>query len=67
MLRENLEAKWIDCFEKSFLLSGVSLGNTVAIISESQSRQILIELSQQAMNQLIMKGECQKIDILLTI
>ena len=49
MLRENLEAKWIDCFEKSFLLSGVSIGNTVAIISESQSRQILIELSQQAL------------------
>ena len=31
MLRENLESKWIDCFEKSFLLSGVSKNNTVAI------------------------------------
>ena len=30
MLRENLEAKWIDCFEKSFLLSGVTSGNIVA-------------------------------------
>ena len=45
MLRENLESKWIDCFEKSFLLSGVRSGNTVAIISETQSRQVLIDLS----------------------
>ncbi len=49
MLTENLEGKWIDCFEKSFLLSGVKSGNTVAIISESQSRQILIDLSEQAL------------------
>jgi 2,5-dihydroxypyridine 5,6-dioxygenase len=49
MLKENLEAKWIDCFEKSFLLSGVAKGNTVSIISESQSRQILISLSEQAL------------------
>ena len=49
MLRENLEAKWIDCFEKSFLLSGVTSGNIVAIISETQSRQVLIDLSQHAL------------------
>ena len=49
MLSENLEGKWIDCFEKSFLLSGVKSGNTIAIISESQSRQILIDLSEQAL------------------
>ena len=49
MLRENLEAKWIDCFEKCFLLSGVTSGNIVAIISETQSRQVLIDLSQHAL------------------
>ena len=49
MLKEILEAKWIDCFEQSFVLSGVSKSNTVAIISESQSRQVLIDLSQQAL------------------
>jgi 2,5-dihydroxypyridine 5,6-dioxygenase len=52
MLRENLESKWIDCFEKSFLLSGVIKGNTVAIISESQSRQVLIDLSQHALQRI---------------
>ena len=45
MLKENLESKWIDCFEKSFLLSGVNKDNTVAIISETQSRKVLIDLS----------------------
>ena len=49
MLNENVEGKWIDCFEKSFLMSGVTKGNTVAIISESQSRKVLIELSEQAL------------------
>ena len=52
MLRENLESKWIDCFEKSFLLSGVRSGNTVAIISETQSRQVLIDLSQHALQRI---------------
>jgi 2,5-dihydroxypyridine 5,6-dioxygenase len=49
MLRENLEAKWIDCFEKSFLLSGVASGDMVAILSESQSRQVLVDLSEHAL------------------
>ena len=49
MLRENLEAKWIDCFEKSFLLSGVASGDIVAILSESQSRQVLVDLSEHAL------------------
>ena len=49
MLNENLEGKWIDCFEKSFLMSGVKKNNIVAIISESQSRKVLIELSEQAL------------------
>jgi len=49
MLKENVEGKWIDCFEKSFVLSGVKKGNIVSIISESQSRQVLIELSEQAL------------------
>ena len=52
MLRENLESKWIDCFEKSFLLSGVSKNNTVAIISETQSRQVLIDLSMHALSRI---------------
>tara|TARA_B100000131_G_scaffold105470_2_gene102332 strand:- start:3480 stop:4526 length:1047 start_codon:yes stop_codon:yes gene_type:complete len=49
MLKENLEGKWIDCFEKSFLMSGVAKNNIVAIISESQSRKVLMDLSEQAL------------------
>ena len=44
MLRENLEGKWIDCFQKSFELSSVRRGETIAILSESQSRQVLVDL-----------------------
>ena len=49
MLLENLEAKWIDCFCESFKLSGVSSGEIIAILSESQSRQVLVDLSEQAL------------------
>ncbi|MBT3989910.1 MAG: peptidase M29 [Rhodospirillaceae bacterium] len=49
MLQENVEGKWIDCFEKSFTLSGVSAGETIAILSESQSRPVLVELSELAL------------------
>ncbi|SVA50591.1 uncharacterized protein METZ01_LOCUS103445 [marine metagenome] len=49
MLLETLEAKWIDCFCESFELSGVSAGETIAILSESQSRQVLVDLSEHAL------------------
>jgi 2,5-dihydroxypyridine 5,6-dioxygenase len=49
MLLENLEAKWIECFRESFELSGVSSGEIIAILSESQSRQVLVDLSEQAL------------------
>ena len=49
MLQENLESKWVDCFEKSFSLSGVSRGDLVAILCESQSRPILSQLSEHAL------------------
>ena len=49
MLREKVESKWIDCFEQSFLLSGVASGETIAILSESQSRRVLVDLSEHAL------------------
>lgn len=49
MIREVIEAKWIDCFCKSFELSGVSSGDIIAILSESQSRQVLVDLSELAL------------------
>ncbi|MBT06782.1 MAG: peptidase M29 [Rhodospirillaceae bacterium] len=49
MMPEAVEAKWIDCFRKSFEMSGVSATNIVAILSESQSRQVLVDLSELAL------------------
>ena len=49
MMREAIEAKWIDCFRKSFEMSGVSTGEIIAILSESQSRQVLVDLSELAL------------------
>ena len=52
MLQERLEPKWIDCFEKSFTLSGVSEGHVVAILSETQSRPVLSDLAEHALSRL---------------
>lgn len=52
MLREYPESKWIDCFARAFSLSGVDEEKTVAILSETQSRQVLVELSEYALAQL---------------
>ena len=49
MLQEQLEPKWIDCFQKTFALSGVSKGQVVVILSESQSRPILADLAEHAL------------------
>lgn len=48
-MREIVEAKWIDCFERAFRLSGAAAGDLIAILSESQSRQVLPELAEQAL------------------
>ena len=52
MLREHAESKWIDCFARAFSLSGVGEEQTVVILSESQSRPVLVELSEYALAQL---------------
>ena len=48
-MREIIEPKWIDCFEESFLLSGVDQNQTIVLLYESQSRQVLVDLSEQAL------------------
>ena len=55
MLRERIEGKWIDCFADVFGKCGVGLGDTVAILSETQSRQINVELAELA----LLKLGCQ--------
>ena len=49
MLRERIEGKWIDCFAEVFSLCGVQAGDAVAILSETQSRQINVELAELAL------------------
>lgn len=41
-----MESKWVDCFARTFELSGVGSGDLVAILSESQSRPDLVGLTE---------------------
>lgn len=52
MLIERIEAKWIDAFVKVFELCGVEAGDVCAVLSESQSRQINVDLSELALQRL---------------
>jgi 2,5-dihydroxypyridine 5,6-dioxygenase len=49
MLRERIEGKWIDCFAEVFAKCGVGRGDPCAILSETQSRPINVELSELAL------------------
>lgn len=49
MLRERIEARWIDVFERAFRLSKVSAGDEVVILSETQSRAVNVHLAELAM------------------
>ena len=49
MLVERVEAKWIDVFREVFDLCRVATGDEVVILSESQSRQINVQLSELAL------------------
>ena len=51
-MAENIEPKWVDAFERFFTLSGIAAGDYVAVLSESLSRAILIELSEQALHRI---------------
>ena len=52
MLVERVEAKWIDSFAETFRLCGVSQGETAAVLSESQSRPVIVELADLALQRL---------------
>ena len=45
MLQERIEGKWLDCFRRVFTLNGIGKGTRVAILSETQSRPVLVQLS----------------------
>lgn len=48
MLQESLEPAWLDAFEAVLGRCGLQAGDTVAVLSESQSRPILPELARLA-------------------
>ena len=52
MLVERVEAKWIDAFAETFRLCGVSQGETAAVLSESQSRPVNVQLADLALQRL---------------
>lgn len=52
MLRDRIEAKWIDAFERVFSLCKVARGEAVAILSETQSRSLNVHLTELALARL---------------
>ena len=52
MLQQRIEARWIDCFAKAFALCGVKPGDTAAILSETQSRPVNVQLAELALARL---------------
>jgi len=49
MLQERIEGKWLAAFRRVFALNGIERGTSVALISETQSRPVLIHLSELAL------------------
>lgn len=49
MLRDRIEAKWIDAFARVFTLCEVRNGDAVAILSETQSRELNVALTELAL------------------
>jgi len=52
MLRDRIEAKWIDAFVKVFELCKVQPGEACAILSETQSRPLNVHLAELALARL---------------
>ncbi|OGB04450.1 MAG: peptidase M29 [Burkholderiales bacterium RIFCSPHIGHO2_12_FULL_69_20] len=51
-MSQRIEAKWIDSFVEVFRLCGVKPGDACAILSETQSRAALVQLSELALARL---------------
>jgi 2,5-dihydroxypyridine 5,6-dioxygenase len=47
-----IEAKWIDCFVEAFRLCGVQPGESCAVLSETQSRPVIVQLAELALARL---------------
>ncbi|MEM7093759.1 MAG: peptidase M29 [Actinomycetota bacterium] len=53
---EVLEPKWIACFEEFLRLSGVGEGDLIGVLAESQSRPVLVELTEHALHRIGARG-----------
>lgn len=49
MTSDRIEPKWIDMFEEVFALCKVQRGEVAAILSETQSRRLLVDLAELAL------------------
>ena len=61
MLQERIEPVWIDAFEAMLRRCALQAGEVVAILGESQSRPVLLELAQLAATRL--GGRCFRIEL----
>ena len=52
MLRDRIEHRWIESFSKALALSKIGAGDEVAILSETQSRQLNVHLAELALMRL---------------
>ena len=52
MLNDRIEAKWIGAFARTFDLCKIGKGDAVAILSETQSREINVHLSELALERM---------------
>ncbi len=48
MLQERIEGKWLAAFRRVFALNGIGTGTPIAIVSETQSRPVLVHLAELA-------------------
>ena len=49
MLQEIAEGKWVASFRRALALNGVAQGVSVAVVAETQSRPVLLQLSTLAL------------------
>ncbi|HMS93880.1 MAG TPA: peptidase M29, partial [Tabrizicola sp.] len=52
ILQERIEGKWLSAFRRVFALNGIGQGTRVAILSETQSRPVLVHLGELAAHDL---------------
>lgn len=52
MLQERVEGRWLSSFRRVFALNGIGTGTRIAILSETQSRPVLVHLAELAAHDL---------------